>query len=123
GAGVRFQKTWKEDQLIRQGVGAFHESIKEDNGAGDEEAQLTRLNLYTHGETPLGYSHILGTVYFQPSVDDTDDVRALARFKMRLPLASNTDLNWQWQTRWDSRPPEGAEELNHQTQLSVAVRF
>ncbi len=123
GAGVRFQKHWDDDQLIRQGVGAFHESIKEDNGSGNEEAQLTRLNLYTHGETPLGYSHILGTVYLQPSVDDIDDVRALARFKLRLPLASNTDLSWQWQTRWDSRPPEGAEELNHQTQLSVAVRF
>lgn len=123
GGGIRLQKTWQDDQLIRQGIGAFHEEIKEDNGMGETEAQLTRLNLYTHGETPLGYSHILGTVYLQPSIDDTDDVRALARFKMRLPLASNTDLNWQWQTRWDSRPPEGAEELNHQTQLSVAVRF
>lgn len=123
GAGVRLQKNWQDNQLIRQGIGAFHESINEDNGDGQEKAQLTRVNLYTHGETPLGYSHLLGTIYLQPSVDDTDDVRALARFTLRLPVASNTDLNWQWQTRWDSRPPQGAAELNHKTQLSLAIRF
>ena len=54
GAGVRFQKTWKEDQLIRQGVGAFHESIKEDNGAGDEEAATARAGELTAGGRELG---------------------------------------------------------------------
>lgn len=123
GAGVRFQHTWQEDQLVRQGVGLFHEDIKESEDSEESRAQLTRLNLYTHGETPLGMSHILGTIYLQPSIDDVDDVRALGRFTVRLPVSKNTDLNWQWQTRWDSRPPQGVEALNHQTSLAVAVRF
>lgn len=123
GAGIRLQKVWKEGQLVRQGIGLFHEDIKETVSEGDGEAQLTRANLYTHGETPIGMSHILGTVYLQPSIDDSEDVRALARFTWRIPVASNTDLNWQWQTRWDSEPPEGIKELNHKTQFSLAVRF
>lgn len=123
GAGVRFQKRWQDDQVIRQGVGLFHEQVKETEADGSETTELTRLNLYTHGETKLGYSHLLGTIYLQPSVDDTDDVRALARLTLRIPVSKATDLRWNWQTRYDSMPPEGTEYHNHQTQLAVSVRF
>lgn len=123
GAGVRLQKRWESGTLVRQGVGFFHEQVKEDGGDGGYTNQLTRLNLYTHGETALGYSDLLATVYLQPSVDDADDVRALARFTLRIPVSKQTDLRWQWQSRWDSMPPEGAEHHNHQTQLAVSIRF
>ncbi|MEQ3693512.1 MAG: DUF481 domain-containing protein [Alcanivorax sp.] len=123
GAGVRFQYFWQPTQLIRQGVGLFHEQVEETNGDGAIEAQLTRANLYTHGETPFGLGKLAGTVYLQPSIDDTEDLRALGRLSYSVPVASNTDLSWQWQARWDSKPPEGIERRNITTQFAVSVRF
>ena len=123
GVGIRLQHQWKANQLVRQGIGLFHEQVEETQGDGSIEAQLTRVNLYTHGETPLGLGKFSGTVYLQPSIDDTDDLRALGRLTYSVPVASNTDLSWQWQTRWDSKPPEGIERRNNTTQLAVSVRF
>lgn len=123
GAGIRLQHQWKPDQLIRQGLGLFHEEVEETLGTSTKQAQLTRVNLYTHAESPLGLGKLAGTVYLQPSIDDSEDVRALGRLTYSVPVASNTDLSWQWQSRWDSMPPEGIKRLNNTTQLAISVRF
>jgi putative salt-induced outer membrane protein YdiY len=123
GAGVRYQQSFAQESRWFQGAGIFHEQLQERAEGSEYSNQLTRLNLYSHLQWRLNPSMIQTTIYVQPSVDDTDDVRALWQLAITLPVASQTDLKWQWQSRWDTKPPEGTEYHNHQTHLTLAFRF
>lgn len=123
GAGMRYQHAFDEQTRLYQGLGFFHEEVRERVLDEDNSSQLTRLSLYTHIQWRLAYSKLQSTLYFQPSVDEPSDQRALWQLALTLPLGTHTDIKWQWQSRWDTRPPEGTEYHNHQTQLKLVVRF
>ncbi|AHK17299.1 MAG: DUF481 domain-containing protein [Thalassolituus sp.] len=123
GGGVRFQHKFNDKGLINQGLGLFHEQVEETGTDGTATHELTRVNLYTHFEWAFSHSHFQTTVYVQPSVDDVDDVRSLVRATLTMPVSQQVDFKWQWQSRWDTMPPEGSEYHNHQTQLKLSVRF
>lgn len=123
GAGVRYQRQLNERLRWNQGTGVFHEWVREEETAGERRDQLTRLNLYTHLQWQLATIKLQTTLYFQPVINEPADQRALWQLAATIPLGSQIDLKWQWQTRWDSRPPEGIEEQNHQTQLRLGINF
>ena len=124
GGNIRHQNLFGDDNRIYVGAGLFHERVEERDINNDEfKSQLTRANLYTHLQWGMGYGMLQTTLYIQPSVDDTSDTRALWQFAYSLPVSKIVDLKWQWQSRWDTEPPEGAEYHNHQTHLKLVVRF
>ncbi|WP_430461613.1 DUF481 domain-containing protein [Thalassolituus sp. LLYu03] len=123
GAGIRHQNLFSGDSRWFQGAGAFHEEVRERDSEGEYDNQLTRLNLYSHLQWQAGYGMVQTTVYVQPSIDDSDDVRALWQFAYSVPVASQAEVKWQWQSRWDTQPPEGTEYHNHQTHLKLVLRF
>lgn len=123
GTGIRHQTHFDDRGRWYQGLGIFHEEVREQDDSGEYANQLTRLNIYTHLQWPLAHSMLQSTLYFQPSVDDLADQHALWQLALTLPMAEHTDLKWQWQSRWDSRPPEGTEYQNHQTHLKLVIRF
>ena len=123
GAGLRYQQKLDDNLLWSQGTGLFHEWVREEEASGEQSDQLTRLNLYTHLQWQLPAVKLQTTLYFQPVVDEPADQRALWQLAASIPLGSQVELKWQWQSRWDSRPPQGIEKENHQTQLRLGINF
>lgn len=123
GVGIRHQNLFSGDSRWYQGVGIFHEEVQEKDSQREYSDQLTRLNLYSHLQWQLEHSLLQTTLYVQPSVDNPDDVRSLWQIAFSVPVASQAEVKWQWQSRWDTRPPEGTEYHNHQTHLKLVLRF
>lgn len=123
GAGVRYQYMLSKQLRWNQGAGLFHEWVREKEDGTDQSDQLTRLSLYTHLQWQLAPVKLQTTLYFQPVVDETSDQRTLWQFAATFPINDSIDLKWQWQSSWDTRPPQGIERENHQTQLRLGINF
>ena len=123
GTGVRHGVRLSADGRWYQGIGLFHEQVREQDEEGEYTNQLTRANLYTHLQWQLAHSLLQTTLYFQPSIDEPSDQRALLQMSVTMPMSASMDLKWLWQSSWDTEPPEGTEYQNHQTQLRFVIRF
>lgn len=124
GAGLRYQWPVSEDMRWFQGFGMFRERVTETSSLGDDTQWLTRASFYTHmfWRLPERYS-LQSTLYLQPEVSDHDDLRALWQLSVTVPLTTYLSLKWQWQSRFDNRPPDNTERSNHETRLRLALYF
>lgn len=123
GGGMRYQTTVGEHLRWFQGTGLFHEWVLEQEPDGLQQKKLTRVNLYSHLQWQLPQVKLQTTLYFQPAVDDPADQRSLWQFSVSLPLGTHADLRWQWESRWDTQPPEGTEFQSHQTRVRLGINF
>lgn len=122
GAGLRYQHRFSETSFINQGIGVFHEEVREREQKINIEQQ-TRLSLYTFKTWNSGTYRLQSTLYLQPVINDMDDVKAIWQWALVMPLGPRTEWRWQWQSNWDSKPPANTVKDNHKTQFKWAFRF
>mgnify|MGYP005988196269 CR=1 FL=1 len=109
-----------------QGLGVFNEQVRELDLGRIRADQLYRANLYSHwlyqfsGERAISTS---ATLYLQPNLADTDDVKALLQAQISLPISEQLHLQWKWQSNWDSRPPSEISKEVHETQVYLKYAF
>lgn len=122
GSGVRYQHRFSDTSFINQGIGIFHEEMREREDTLTI-SQKTRLSLYTFKMWNPGTYRVQSTLYVQPAFDDIEDVKAIWQWALVVPLGQRTEWRWQWQSSWDSKPPANTFKENHKTQFRLAIRF
>lgn len=109
-----------------QGLGIFNEQVREVDAGRTQTEQLVRANLYSHwlyqnaGENAVSTS---ATLYIQPDLADTDDVKALLQAQVSVPISDKLHLQWKLQSNWDSRPPSEAAKETHETTMQLKYKF
>lgn len=133
GAGLRWH-SWNQPKTsdlqssghAYQGIGVFHEQVREVDLGETLVEKNYRANLYSHwiyqysGERAISTS---ATLYLQPNLADSDDIKALFQALLTLPITENLHLQWQWQSKWDSRPPSETAKRVHETTMVVEYSF
>ncbi len=133
GAGLRWH-SWHKPNIDNkqssgdsfQGFGVFNEHVREVDFGRTETDQLYRANIYSHwlyqnsGERPLSTSI---TLYVQPNLADTDDIKALLQGQVSLPINKKLHFQWKWQSNWDSRPPSDKAKRVHETVMELKYIF
>ena len=133
GAGLRWH-SWHKPNIDNkqssgdsfQGLGVFNEQVREVDLGRTETDQLYRANIYSHwlyqnsGERPLSTSI---TLYVQPNLADTDDIKALLQGQVSLPINKKLHFQWKWQSNWDSRPPSDKAKRVHETVMELKYIF
>lgn len=133
GIGLRFHSWHKANKNNQQssgdsfqGIGLFNEHVREVDLGSTQVEQRYRGNLYSHwlfqgaGEKALSSSI---TLYLQPDLAETDDVKALLQAQLTVPIHAQLHLQWQWQSNWDSRPPTGIAKEVHETKVQFKYSF
>jgi putative salt-induced outer membrane protein YdiY len=109
-----------------QGLGIFNEQIREVDLGSTQIEQRYRGNVYSHwlyqaaGERAISTS---ATLYLQPDLADSDDVKVLLQAQLTLPITEQLHLQWKWQSNWDSRPPSGVSKEVHETKMQLKYSF
>ncbi len=109
-----------------QGIGVFQEQVREVDLGTTQVEQRYRANLYSHwlyqaaGERAISTS---ATLYLQPDINNSDDVKALFQAQLTLPISEQLHLQWKWQSNWDSRPPSGVSREVHETKMQLKYSF
>lgn len=109
-----------------QGLGIFSEHIREVDLGETQSEHLYRANIYSHwlyqhsGERAISASV---TVYIQPNLADTDDLKGLLQAQVSLPINEKLHFQWKLQGNWDSRPPSGKAKKTHETLMELKYIF
>ena len=59
-----------------------------------------------------GRVHLSNTLYYQPRLDDFNDIQALDEGKINLPISERISLGLSWVLRYDSMPPADVAPLD-----------
>ena len=133
GIGLRW-RNWYKPQTDQkhssgesyQGLGIFNEQVREVDLGHTQVEQNYRANLYSHwlyqhsGEKAVSTS---ATLYIQPNIADTEDVKALLQAQVSVPISMQLHLQWKLQSTWDSRPPSEASDVTHETTMQLKYSF
>ncbi len=133
GAGIRFHSWHKAKNSTHQssgdsfqGIGIFNEQVREVDLGSTQVEQRYRANFYSHwlfqgsGDTAISSS---ATLYIQPDLADSEDIKALLQAQLSVPLTNQLHLQWKWQSNWDSRPPSGVSKEVHETKMQFKYSF
>jgi putative salt-induced outer membrane protein YdiY len=66
---------------------------------------------------------LVNTVYVQPRVDRTEDVRVLNEAALGVKITDHVTLRVALQVHYDSRPPDNVEDLDLTLQNGLQVSF
>lgn len=133
GAGLRWHN-WNNPKISDetssghgyQGFGVFQEKIREIDFDVTSVEKNYRANLYSHWiyqHSGVNAVSTSATLYIQPNVADMDDVKALLQAQLTLPITEKVNLQWQWQSKWDSRPPSGISKKVHEANMQITYSF
>lgn len=109
-----------------QGFGIFNEQIREVDLGSTQTEQVYRANIYSHwlyqhsGKRPISTSV---TIYIQPNLADTDDVKSLLQAQVSLPISKKFHFQWKLQSNWDTRPPSNKAEKTYETIMELKYVF
>lgn len=133
GVGLRWNSWDKKNTGTKQssgegfqGIGLFNEQVREVDLGSTQTEQLYRANFYSHwlyqhsGERAISTS---ATLYIQPDLADSDDIKALLQAQISIPINEQLHLQWKWQSNWDSRPPSGVSKEVHETKMQLKYAF
>jgi len=133
GLGLRLRSWFKPQTELNhssgesyQGIGIFSEQIREVDLGKTQTEQHFRANLYSNwlyqhsGERAISTSI---TLYVQPNLADSEDVKALLQAQLSLPINEQLHLQWKLQSNWDSRPPSGVSKEVHETNVQLKYSF
>ena len=111
GGGGRYVVAQEEDVYsFSLGLGVFREREKLDLQTYNETNYAWRANTfyaYKHQLNPQVF--IVSTAYFQPNIDDWDDIRALVNLGLSVKLTETLNLQVDYKITHDSQP---AQNLN-----------
>lgn len=109
-----------------QGLGIFQEQVREIDFGETLTERNYRANLYSHwiyqhsGENAISTSV---TLYIQPNLADIDDIKSLLQAQLTLPITEKFGLQWQFQSKWDTRPPSESSKKIHNVSMLLTYSF
>lgn len=110
GGGGRYLITETEDFSLAVGLGGFREREKLDLQTFQQTTYAWRINsfyAYQHRINPQ--VSVASTAYFQPKVNDYEDIRVLLTVGLTVKLTRTLDLELAYQVSHDSQPAQNLE--------------
>jgi len=116
GAGVRLPFAAGDSHIAYFGLGGFHEVEKIASRADSNEDGIHRTerwNLYLLSRYKSGNGvKFSNTIYYQPSMDDTSDRRALFVSLLSVKATDSIAMQFSIELSNDSKPPIGVENTD-----------
>lgn len=113
GGGARYLLPKEDDAVsLSVGFGGFREREKLDLGTYQELNQVWRINsfyAYQHQLNPQVL--VSSTAYFQPKVDDWEDIRVLFNLALTVKLTQTLDLQMAYKATHDSEPAQNLDAV------------
>ena len=127
GAGLRVQYLDADAVKVFQGTTPMyeHENLEGD-GLVDHPATVSTVRWSNYLNVRLRVAegtHLIGTVYVQPRLDDVGDVRVLHQATLAVALTEHVRLSAELDLRYDSRPPDAVESLDLALRNGLRVSF
>jgi len=128
GAGVRLTLLKGDMFNVDLGIAYMFEYELLDNDAAQPDAGATqknhRLSSYLFFSFDVADNvQFLETVYFQPRLDEPEDLRLLSDSSLVLRLTKRLNLATSFSVSWDRAPPAGIEGLDTSLVQSASVDF
>lgn len=127
GGGLRLRYLDTEQVKVFQGTTPMyeHENLKR-GGLGPHPAATSGVRWSNYLNVRLQVSastYLRHTVYLQPRIDDTSDVRILNETRLAVALTKRVSLQVTFDLDYDSRPPANVEELDVTLRNGLSVSF
>lgn len=127
GGGIRYTAHRDDNNSIYIGAGAFHawETLDQQPGLTDDGTEsFWRANLYL----ALNYrinTHVraVSTTYYQPALEDVEDVRLLEEAGLKVNLADDLDLKISLEIVHDSQPPDTVKNTDISYSTGIEYHF
>lgn len=127
GGGIRFRHVHGERVGLFQGTSLMYEYEDLDSEKVvlyPDESHVYRWSNYLNLRLIFSENtSLLNTVYVQPQVDAFEDVRILAESLFTIALTSHITFQTTFNLRYDSRPPDGIEDLDLAVRNGLVVTF
>ncbi len=127
GAGLRFKLIENDEMTLRIGPSIFFEHETYDlNVAANHKNKInnTRLSLYLTSLFNLQKEiSFLSLMYFQPKVDNFNDLKILFDSALNIKLGKTVDFVVKLQMRYDSLPADTIEKFDLITKLGVGINL
>jgi hypothetical protein len=122
GGGVR--RTLKQDDDksgLYLGLGGFYSTERLDDNS---ITNLVRANIYFVIKHTLNDTNrFMSTTYYQPTIDNPDDFRALEQFTYAISITKKLDLQLSLDIAHDSQPPSGVEPTDTSFHTGIKYNF
>lgn len=127
GGGLRVQYLALDAVKVFQGTTPMyeHENLEGD-GLAAHPATVSTVRWSNYLNVRLWVAegtHLIGTVYVQPRLDDVGDVRVLHQATLAVGLTEHVRLSAELDLRYDSRPPDEVESLDLALRNGLRVTF
>lgn len=111
GGGGRYDLVNKPEVVtLSLGLGAFREREELDLGTFNQVSWAWRANSYAAYRHQLNSQvRLLGTLYYQPNLSDTDDFRVLTEFGVSVAINGSLSLNLSYSLSHNSDPAVNLE--------------
>jgi Protein of unknown function, DUF481 len=127
GGNIRYTMYEEKETHVYTGTGAFYEREVLDEQPDVTDAgtsYLWRANLYFVVGYKLNENITANsTSYFQPAIENLDDVRLLENASLRIKLADDLDLKISLNISYESRPPQTVTGTDTTYNTGVEYRF
>jgi hypothetical protein len=127
GGGFRFKIVKTEIFVSRIGTSIFYEHEEYDLPSGANHKLKTKTVRFSSYLTFLLKLKkdivLLSTTYFQPAMNNIDDIRVLSDNAININLGKNIDLTMKINIQYDSHPADAVKRFDMITKLGVALNF
>lgn len=122
GAGIRYTLKKKADKkAMYLGLGGFYSTERLDDNSGEN---LFRANIYLVVKNALNKNtNIIGTAYYQPSISNFGDFRALAQAAISVAINKELSLKTSLDITHDSQPPASVNSTDISFRTGIEYRF
>ncbi len=127
GGGLRLKLIEDSVFVMRIGPSVFfeHETYELDsNSFHKQKSNIVRMNLYLTLLIKLNEDvKFLGITYFQPAMNDINDLRILFDSALNISLGKAIDFMIKLQMRFDNHPPDNVKKFDLVSKFGLAINF